>query len=253
MGESVLAIRSLCILLVLLSALALDLLQRPATGVASPAKWPVATGQVPVGSLVMDASGHIPMPQDARVAHASNLLAMPAGHPSALSVFWFAGDRESAPNVKIAVSQFDRRTQAWLPARFVVDRQLVGAQFGFGLRRLGNPVAWLDGSGRIHLYVVATGLGGWAAGRIVHLVQSSATSQLADLEFVPERVLPLSWLWNTSFLVRNSPLPLADGGMLLPAHFELGHKYPVALRMDATGAWVGVTRISRRGPLLQSE
>ena len=105
--------------------------------------------------------------------------------------------------------------------------------------------------GRIHLFVVATGAGGWAASRVLHLVQSSASAALSELNFEPIGVLPLSWLWNTSFLVRNNPLPLADGGMVLPLHFELGLKYPVAARFDALGHFVGLTRITARKQLLQ--
>jgi predicted neuraminidase len=56
---------------------------------------------------------------------------------------------------------------------------------------------------------------------------------------------------NTSFLVRNAPLPLADGGMVLPVHFELGIKYPAALRFDRNGDFKGMVRISQRPFLLQ--
>ena len=69
----------------------------------------------------------------------------------------------------------------------------------------------------------------WAVPRGVRAQEGQA------LAFEPVRVLPLSWWWNTSFLVRNAPLPLADGGMVLPAYFEIGVKYPVALRFDAAG------------------
>ncbi|MEO7107619.1 MAG: exo-alpha-sialidase, partial [Rhodoferax sp.] len=71
------------------------------------------------------------------------------------------------------------------------------------------------------------------------------------LAFEPVRVLPLSWLWNTSFLVRNAPLPLQDGGMVLPVHFELGIKYPTALRFDKSGGFKGMVRISQRPYMLQ--
>ena len=243
--------RGVLALLLLGSALLLDLWQRPATPAAAQAVFPAAAFGALAPSLKPQAAGKIPMPSDAAAAHASNLLAMPAGHPAALTAFWFAGDRESAPNVQIAASQFDRTSQRWLPARYVVDRHVMGEQLGFGLRRLGNPVAWLDASGRLHLFVVATGWGGWAAARILHLVQSSAGNDLASLELVPVRVLPLSWLWNTSFLVRNSPLPLADGGMVLPAHFEIGLKYPVALRFDKAGEFLGMVRLSQRTHMLQ--
>jgi predicted neuraminidase len=179
------------------------------------------------------------------------LVAMPAASAAVLTAFWFAGDRESAPNVQIAASQFDRATQQWSAPKYVINRHTLGAQLGSGIRRIGNPVAWLDASGRMHLFVVATGLGGWAAGRVLHTVQRSAGQDLAELEFAPLRMLPLAWLWNTSYLVRSAPLPLADGGMVLPVYFELGIKYPVALRFDAAGNFVGMERISQRKHLLQ--
>ena len=244
-------VRALCVLLVLVAAMAVDVLQRTGPMPDPLAVWPIHAGGVGMTSLQGVSGGAIPTPRGARVAHASNLLAMAPGQSTVLTAFWFAGDHESAPNVRIAASQFDRLSQRWSPARFVVDRTLMAEQLGFGLRRLGNPVAWLDASGRIHLFVVATGFGGWAAGRVLHLVQSSATTDLATLEFVPERVLPLSWLWNISVLVRNNPLPLTDGGMVLPAYFELGIKFPVALRFDANGHFVSISRISRRSHLLQ--
>jgi predicted neuraminidase len=245
------AFRLCATLALLLLALALDLWQRPARPEAAQALFAAPQNSPEPARLQPQARGHIPMPEGAAAAHASYLLAMPAGDAAVLSAFWFAGDRESAPNVQIAASQFDRVTQQWLPARFVVNRHVMAQQLGFGVRRLGNPVAWLDASGRMHLFVVATGWGGWAAARILHLVQDSAGHSLADLAFRPVRVLPLSWLWNTSFLVRNAPLPLQDGGMLLPAHFEIGLKYPVALRFDRDGEFMGMVRISRQAHMLQ--
>jgi predicted neuraminidase len=122
---------------------------------------------------------------------------------------------------------------------------------GYGVRRLGNPVAWRDGHNRLHLYVVATGWGGWAASRVLHLRQKGEAQDLAELAFEPVRALPLSWLWNTSFLVRNAPLALADGGMALPVHFELGAKIAAWVRVDAQGEFMGWSRISRRDHVLQ--
>lgn len=245
-------LRMLIALVVVAGVLALDLAQRglasaDAVGAALPPSLPPGASL----TVVRTGGGFIPMPPDAAAAHASNLLAMPASSGVALTAFWFAGDRESAPNVQIAASQFDRATQQWTAPKYVVNRHTMGAQLGAGIRRIGNPVAWTDASGRIHLFVVATGLGGWAAGRILHTVQSSAGQGLAELEFAPLRTLPLSWLWNTSYLVRSAPLSLEDGGMVLPAYFELGIKFPVALRFDAAGNFAGMERMSQRKFLLQ--
>ncbi|NMM12317.1 MAG: exo-alpha-sialidase [Rhodoferax sp.] len=238
-------------LLICAALIGLDVGRRADVTPLAQAVWPTAEITATGRALVPVGRGYIPMPANTPAAHASSLLAMPAAHPSTLMAFWFAGTRESAPDVQIAAAQFDRATQQWSAARFVVNRLAMGESLGWGVRRLGNPVAWLDRQGKIHLFVVATGLGGWAAARIVHLRQSNAGQDFAALSFDVVRVLPLSWLWNTSFLVRAAPLPLADGGMVLPVHFELGIKYPVALRFDANGEFKSMVRISRRTHLLQ--
>ncbi|MFZ4478366.1 MAG: exo-alpha-sialidase [Rhodoferax sp.] len=215
------------------------------------AVWPAGVKLPAEPVLLARSGGKIPAPINTPAAHASSLVAMPAEHPSVLLAFWFSGARESAADVQIAASHFDRATRQWSAARFVLNRHAMAEQLGFGLRRLGNPVAWCDSRGRIHLFVVATGLGGWASSRIVHLLQSNSGQDFAGLSFEVERVLPLSWLWNNSFLVRTAPLPLKDEGMVLPVHFEMGIKYPVALRFDARGEFLGMVRISTRKHLLQ--
>ena len=258
--------------------LPLTLLRRPLTGLlvlaclvggvawqgkATPAP-PVMEARWPAAGLALraegtrftvTAQGHIPMPANTPAAHASSLVAMPADTPAAMLAFWFAGQRESAPDVQIAYSWFSRASLQWQTARFVVHKDVVGEALGFGIRRLGNPVGWRDADGRIHLFVVATGLGGWAAGRVLHLQQkgpvSTTAASLDAMHFEAVRVLPLSWLWNTSHLVRNAPLPLADGGMVLPLYFELGIKYPVAARFGPRGEFAGLTRLSARGSVLQ--
>ena len=218
--------------------------------VAGPARaaWPEPGGTqgLQASTLTLQAAGRIPMPEGVPAAHASSLLALPAGLASVVQAYWFAGSRESAPDVNIVTSAYDRATGAWTPARTVADRAGLAAELGYGVRRLGNPVAWRDAMGRTHLFVVGTGLGGWAAGRIVQLRQDPARTA-----FEVVRVLPLSWLWNTSHLVRALPLPLQDGGMILPVYFELGYKYPVALRSSASGDLLGMVRMSAHRDLLQ--
>ena len=229
--------------------LAIGLAQRPVP--TPPALALLGASDVDVSTLRRVAQGDVPMPAGTAAAHASTLLVMPSDHKAALALFWFSGERESGPMVQIAMSSFDRARQQWVEPRFVVNRHTMGHQLGYGLRRLGNPVAWRDAQGRIHLFVVATGWGGWAASRILHLQQTGTSSNLNDLQFEPVRVLPLSWIWNTSFLVRNAPLPLVDGGMVLPVHFELGPKIPFALRFDSKGMFLGMVRMSFNGHLLQ--
>jgi len=226
-------------------------------------RWSLADAPMPVAAQVSPiahtigkswqrvSEGDLPQPRTAPSAHASHLLLLPEQSPYTIAAFWFAGERESAPDVRIAMSLLDRQTQTWREAQWVVDRHAMGQALGHGLRRLGNPVAWIDAQQRIHLFVVATGLGGWAASRVLHLRQAPGSADLASLQFDVVRVLPLSWLWNTSHLVRNPPLSLADGGMVLPLHFELGVKYPVFAWFNDQGDFLGLHRISERKDVLQ--
>ncbi len=245
--------RLLAGLAVCVALVGLDISLRAAPPAAAKAVW-LQAAAAPTHPLVLQSPplrGHLPMPANTPSAHASSLLAMPPNHRCALMAFWFAGQRESAPDVQIAQSCFERTSQQWLPARFVVNRFDFGDQLGHGLRRLGNPVSWLDAQGKIHLFVVATGWGGWAAGRILHVRQSDDGRNVSSLTFASPKILPLSWLWNISYLVRGAPMPLVDGGMMLPVYFELGIKYPVALRFDAQGGFKGMTRINSLRHTLQ--
>lgn len=196
--------------------------------------------------------GFIPMPEGVPAAHASSLVALPASHllhgRKLLVAFWFAGTRESAPDVQIASATFDREQNAWDAPQWVVNRHAVAQDLGIQIRRIGNPVAWADAQGRLHLFVVATGLGGWAASRVVQLTEH------APMQFKVVRTLPLTALvpaFNTSTLVRTVPLPLNDGGAILPLYFEIGIKYAVTVRLNARGEMQSITRITQRRDVLQ--
>lgn len=212
---------------------------RTARAAASPSTPTVAaSGQVTLGEL---SRSHIPMPQGVPSAHASALTTAPGDQ---MLAFWWAGSRESGPDVKVFASRWSNG--AWSAPWTVASRESLGKALGFGIRRIGNPVAWTDRDSRVHVYVVATGLGGWAASRIAHLV-----SKDLGLTFEVKRVLPMSPLFNTSTLVRTNPIGLVDGGWWLPVYFEIGVKYPMLMAFDAAGnpSWLG--RIGNRTSTLQ--
>ena len=98
-------------LLLVVALLGLELARRPVAMPPAQAVWPVGAKAQADSPLQLSGRGHIPMPANVPTAHASNLLALPVGHPAAVMAFWFAGTRESAADVHIAASQFDRATQ----------------------------------------------------------------------------------------------------------------------------------------------
>ncbi|WP_338770747.1 sialidase family protein [Massilia sp. METH4] len=183
----------------------------------------------------------IPMPAGVPSAHASALATLRGGN---LLSFWWAGSRESGPDVKVYASRWSNG--AWSNNWVVASRESLGAAIGYGVRRIGNPVAWTAPDGTVHLYVVATGLGGWAASRIVQL-----QSRDDGKTFAVRRVLPMSPLFNTSTLVRTSPVPLADGGWWLPVYFEIGNKYPMLMSFNANGEPRRIARIGTGTSSLQ--
>lgn len=183
----------------------------------------------------------IPMPKGVPSAHASAMASLPG---SDLIAFWWAGSRESGPDVKVYASRWSNGR--WSDNWEVASRASLGKVLGFGVRRIGNPVAWTAADGTLHLYVVTTGLGGWAASRVVQL-----ESHDEGASFQVRRVLPMSPVFNTSVLVRAAPIGLADGGWWLPAYFEIGNKYPMLMAFDADGTPRRLTRIGSRTQSLQ--
>jgi predicted neuraminidase len=203
---------------------------------------PVASAQTPSAVTLTEISrAIIPMPPGVPSAHASALAQLPHGD---LISFWWAGSRESGPDVKVYASRW--RNGQWSNNWVVASRDSLGQALGHGVRRIGNPVAWTAADGTVHLYVVATGLGGWAASRVVQL-----ESHDEGRSFKVRRVLPMSPVFNTSVLVRATPVGQADGGWWLPVYFEIGHKYPMLVSFDANGDPQRLTRIGARTRSLQ--
>jgi predicted neuraminidase len=86
---------------------------------------------------------------------------------------------------------------------------------------------------------------------VLHVRQPSSDIHPAQAKFEVVGQLPLGWLWNLSHLVRHAPLPLADGGMVLPLHFELGKHYPVFAWFSPSGEFQGLRRLAHMRRVLQ--
>ncbi len=212
---------------------------RSARAAAAPSSvQTVVPGRVTLSEL---SRSLIPMPRNTPSAHASAMATLPGDR---MLTFWWAGSRESGPDVKVYAAQWNNGK--WGEPWEVASRDTLGAALGFGVRRIGNPVAWTAPDGRIHLYVVATGLGGWAASRVAHMVSSDEGAS-----FQVKRVLPMSPLFNTSVLVRTNAVGLVDGGWWLPVYFELGIKYPMLMAFGPDGEPAGLGRIGARTTTLQ--
>jgi len=235
--------RAALALLLLALAVAAEITRWP-----SPAPDPVpalpgatATSETALPRLVEVSSSILRLQHEQAAEHASSLAQLPGGD---LLAVWWAGSRESGPDVRVYAARWHQGR--WNTPRAVVDRQMLGREFGFAVRRIGNPVAWVAPDGAVHLFMVGTGLGGWAAARVLHLVSHDTAATFSAV-----RVLPLSPLFNTSMLVRTNAVGLADGRWWLPAYFELGTKYPLVLTFDEQGRLQRLQRLGKRTNSLQ--
>ena len=114
------------------------------------------------------------------------------------------------------------------------------------IRKLGNPLLWRDPQGMLHLWFVSVSYGGWAGSAINHM-QSDDDGQ----NWTNATRIITSPFWNLSTLVRNPPLPLADGGIALPVYHEFLNKRPEWLRFDKHGQLIDKARIPDSAKSLQ--
>lgn len=174
-------------------------------------------------------------------AHAASIVALPNGERR---VFWFAGSREGAGDVAIYTAR--QTAEGWLAPEKLTDAADTARQQGRFVRKLGNPVPFVDAAGRLHVVYVTVTLGGWATSQLAHRVSTDngATWQSS-------RPLLVSPFINLSTLARTPPLLRADGGFDLPVYHESARKFPELLRFDAAGELRAKVRMDAGPHLLQ--
>ena len=189
------------------------------------------------------------LPQPTPSAHASSIAVMQDG---SLRVAWFGGEREGARDVAIYMAQYEVREgslrlvpisaeategapAAMQDSWVSLTRERLQTLTSRVIRKLGNPVLWVDGAGRLHMHVVSVSYGGWSGSAINQLVSDDGGHT-----WIGARRLILSPLFNLSTLVRNQPTMMEDGTLGLPAYHELIQKW---------GVW---THVTTNGSVLQS-
>ena len=228
-------------------ALALALALPRLQPLPAPAAKSVQTAQTPTPSVATPAAladgqmeRHL-LKNPALSAHSASLADLGGGRVAAA---WFSGSREGAADVNIVFAAFDGK--AWSEPWTIMTRERLQHDTARRVGKLGNPVLWRDAEGRLHLWFVSVGFGGWAASAINH-----SQSDDGGLSWSPARRLITSPFLNISTLVRSAPMPLADGGVALPVYHELAAKRPEWLRFDARGHIVDKQRLPGSGGLLQ--
>jgi predicted neuraminidase len=163
-----------------------------------------------------------------------------------IRAFWYGGSREGAPDVAIYTSVFDPSTAAWSPQEIATTREETARDLGRYVKKLGNPVAALDGKGRLWLFYVSVSLGGWSGSAVNFRI-----SEDEGASFGPARRLVTSPLLNVGTLVRGPAISFEDGSLGLPVYHELLGKFGEILRITPEGELVEKIRLSRGRTSLQ--
>jgi predicted neuraminidase len=114
------------------------------------------------------------------------------------------------------------------------------------IKKLGNPVALLDGDRRLWLFFVSVSVGGWSGSAVNIMI-----SQDEGVTWGPARRLVASPFLNLSTLVKGTPLLFEDGSIALPAYHELIGVFGELLRINRAGQVIGKRRLSRGTYALQ--
>lgn len=171
------------------------------------------------------------LPKVAKVAHASTMTILPNGK---LMAAWYAGEREGAKDVAIFTSVLEK--SGWSTPQKLITRELVAGSVLAQVRKIGNPVLF-TANGKVWLWFVSVGIGGWAASQI-NVMQSEDGQKWS-----PPRRLVTSPFFNISTLVRTRPVYLANNEMALPISHESFMKFSEFLRLDENGKILMKTRL----------
>ncbi len=165
-----------------------------------------------------------------------------------LMALWFGGSREGARDVALYGARFNPKNNSWNPVQQQVTRTQTQAEVYRYIKKLGNPVLYNDGNGRLWLFYVSVSVGGWAGSAI-----NTSYSQNNGHTWSPAKRLISSPFMNVSTLVKTAPLNYGNGDLALPAYHEMAGKFAELLRIDNKASVTDKRRISHgRGSLQPS-
>ena len=175
-------------------------------------------------------------PRGRAMVHSATLTELPQG---GVQAFWYGGSREGARDVGIYTARLLPYERSWTLPREVMTRPRLSEELGRYIKKLGNPVAFLDASGQVWLFFVSVSVGGWSGSAINAMV-----SQDGGETFGPVKRLVTSPAFNVSTLVRGRPVQMRDGSITLPVYHEFLGKFAELLRLDPDGVVLEKKRLT---------
>ena len=173
------------------------------------------------------------------MAHVASICELPDRR---LAAAWYAGSREGARDVAICFATQAPGQSGWSKPRAIVTRETAAHDLNRGIKKVGNPVIFSDGAGKLWLLYVSITVGGWSGSSL-----NLTTSTDEGRSWAPSRRLTLSPFFNISELVKNRPVALLDGSWGVSIYHELAGKFPELLWLRETAGELCATKIRIAG------
>lgn len=156
------------------------------------------------------------------MVHAASICQLNNGR---LAAVWYGGSREGASDTVIYFSVRNPGVPpSWSTPRVVVDRETASKELQRFIKKVGNAIIFADREDRLWLIYVTITVGGWSGSSLNVKISTDDGAN-----WTPSQRLTLSPFFNISELVRNNPVPLEDGGFVIPIYHEFLGKFPELL------------------------
>ncbi len=154
-----------------------------------------------------------------------------------LAATWYGGSREGARDVAIYFATRERGKSEWSKPKAIVRPESAARDLNRAIQKVGNPILFSDGAGKLWLVYVSITIGGWSGSSL-----NVTASDDAGQSWAASQRLTLSPFFNISELVKNGPTALGNGGWAVPVYHELFGKFPELLWLRGTEAGVSASK-----------
>jgi predicted neuraminidase len=168
------------------------------------------------------------------VSHVPSVTELPDGR---LAATWYAGSREGGRDVAVFLSVLAPGNPRWSSPRAIVTRESAERDLNRAVRKVGNSVVFADAMGKLWVIYVTVSIGGWSGSSL-----NVTTSSDGGNTWSRSERLTLSPFFNIAELVKNAPVPLADGGWAVPIYHELTATFPEILWLREQAGEIHATK-----------
>ena len=173
--------------------------------------------------------------------HAGSMARLPDG---GLLAAWFGGSREGAKDVCIYAARCNG--EDWSVPQAIASREDTTRDLNLYVKKLGNPVLFVDSNDRVWMYYVAVSVGGWSGS----FIATKHSDDFGVTWSTAQRLITSPTL-NISTMVKGLPYETDSGFIALPVYHECINVFPELAWLDLEGNLIRKDRTSQHNGTFQ--